>query len=90
MLVWADDGVFYKVEDNVFSNYSFKDFDYVAGEGDRAVVFCLRFAGFFMNWGYSLSPYGHLPAFWSRVFWMIDLVSNSPLESISRRRFEKF
>ena len=39
---------------------------------------------------FSLSPYGHLPAFWSRVFWMIDSVSNSPLESISRRRFEKF
>ena len=38
----------------------------------------------------SLSPYGHLPAFLSRVFWMIDLVSNSPTESISRRRFENF
>ena len=37
-----------------------------------------------------LSPYGHLPAFLSRVFWMIDLVWNSPTESISKRRFEKF
>ena len=38
----------------------------------------------------NLSPYGHLPAFLRRGFWMIDLVSNLPIESISRRRFEKF